>query len=115
MLCVTTDNSGEIICAGGFDPYNIFVWNIQTGNLLEVIGGHTGPIYQLKFSNVKNTLFSGSWDKTIRIHDIFSKNKNVDALDHNSEITALTIKNDGKEVAVATLKGEIYIWEVENA
>jgi len=51
----------------------------------------------------------------LRIHDIFSRNKNADTLDHNSEITALAVRNDGKECSVATLKGEIYIWDSKNA
>ena len=30
------DHSGEIICAGAQDTYEIFVWSMQTGRLLEV-------------------------------------------------------------------------------
>lgn len=30
------DSSGEIICAGSQDTYEIFVWSMQTGKLLEV-------------------------------------------------------------------------------
>jgi len=25
---VTTDPSGDIVCAGGFDPYNIYCWSL---------------------------------------------------------------------------------------
>ena len=39
LWCVAVDSAGELVCAGGFDPYDIYVWNIQTGNLLEVITG----------------------------------------------------------------------------
>ena len=76
---------------------------------------HEGPIHCLEFSQIENVLFSGSWDKSVRIHDIFSRKTNVDVLDHNSEITALCVRNDGKQACVATLKGEIYIWDVKNA
>lgn len=51
----------------------------------------------------------------MRIHDIFSRKMNADLLDHNSEITAISVRNDGKELSVATLKGEIYIWDSKNA
>lgn len=60
-------------------------------------------------------MISGSWDKKIRIHDIFSRKTNTDILDHNSEITALCIRNDGKECCVATLKGELYFWNIKEA
>lgn len=35
-------------------------------------------------------------------------------LDHNSEVSYLCFRPDGKELAATTLKGEIYFWEVEN-
>jgi len=30
------DAAGEVVCAGGFDTFNIFVWSIKTGKLLDV-------------------------------------------------------------------------------
>ena len=57
--------------------------------------GHTGPISCLEFSPIENILFSGSWDKTLRVHDIFTKQLASDILDHNSEITALSVKYNG--------------------
>lgn len=38
------DGAGEIVCGGGIDPFDIYVWNIQTGNLIQVISSHEGPI-----------------------------------------------------------------------
>lgn len=34
--CLTVDPSGEIVCAGGLDVFEIFVWSMQTGRLLDV-------------------------------------------------------------------------------
>jgi len=42
LLCVTVDFSGDIVCAGSMDPFNIFVWSLKTGDLIDVLGGHTG-------------------------------------------------------------------------
>jgi hypothetical protein len=33
-------------------------------------------------------------------------------LDHESEITAIAVNPARTEIAVATMKGEIYLWEV---
>ena len=59
-------------------------------------------------------MISGSWDKTIRIYDLYSKNRAIENLDHNSEITAVAFRPDGKEICVATLKGELYLWNTED-
>lgn len=42
LLCVTVDFSGEIVCAGSMDPYSIYVWSLKTGDLIDILGGHTG-------------------------------------------------------------------------
>ena len=34
--CLAVDPSGELVCAGGRDVFDIFVWSMQTGKLLEV-------------------------------------------------------------------------------
>ena len=35
--CLALDSSGEVICAGSVDTFEIFMWSMQTGRLLEVI------------------------------------------------------------------------------
>eukprot|EP01017_Pseudomicrothorax_dubius_P008801 TRINITY_DN12918_c0_g1_i1.p1 TRINITY_DN12918_c0_g1~~TRINITY_DN12918_c0_g1_i1.p1 ORF type:complete len:458 (-),score=80.59 TRINITY_DN12918_c0_g1_i1:514-1887(-) len=112
LTSLAIDPSGEIVCAGGFDPYNVYVWNLQTGHLVDVIGGHEGPVSCLLFSPTENYIASGSWDKTIRIYDLFSRKRKGEIYDHNSEITAIDFRPDGKEIVSTTLKGEIYIWDV---
>jgi periodic tryptophan protein 2 len=59
-------------------------------------------------------LYSGSWDKSVRVHEIYSRKLNAEILGHNSEVTALDIRKDGKELCVSTLKGELYLWNCEN-
>jgi len=34
--CLTVDISGEVVVAGTLDSYEIYVWSMQTGRLLEV-------------------------------------------------------------------------------
>ena len=57
-------------------------------------------------------MITGSWDRTMKIHEIYARKLNVETLQHSSQITALAINPDGKFVAAATIKGEIYIWEL---
>lgn len=103
LCCLAIEPNGEIVCAGSFDPYEIYCWNLQTGNMLQVLTGHKGPISCISF--VGDRFVSGSWDRTIRIHDFYAKRSNSDSLDQSSEITALAGSPDGKCVAVCTFKG----------
>jgi len=43
FTCLASDNA-DIVCAGAFDPYDIYMWSIRTGDLIDVLSGHTGPI-----------------------------------------------------------------------
>ncbi|KAJ1796773.1 U3 snoRNP protein, partial [Coemansia sp. RSA 2399] len=41
---LAVDPSGEIVCAGCQDTFEIYMWSMQTGKLLDVLSGHEGPI-----------------------------------------------------------------------
>lgn len=44
LVCVAVDSSGEFVAAGGQDVFEIFLWSVKTGLLLEVLSGHEGPV-----------------------------------------------------------------------
>jgi len=45
-------------------------YSLETGKLLQSFRGHTGPVTCLAFFPSTSYLFTGSWDKTIRVWDI---------------------------------------------
>ncbi|WBW72784.1 U3 snoRNP-associated protein Utp1 [Schizosaccharomyces osmophilus] len=113
--CVAVDPSGEIVCAGSQDSFEIFMWSVQTGQLLERLAGHEGPVSSLSFNSSGSLLASGSWDKTVRIWDIFSRSGIVEPLPVPSDVLALSFRPDGKELSVATLDGQLSFWDVQEA
>ncbi|KAH3665460.1 hypothetical protein OGAPHI_003644 [Ogataea philodendri] len=113
--CLAVDPSGDIVCAGSLDDFSIQVWSVQTAQLLDQLAGHEGPISCLSFGTEGSPkLASASWDKTIRIWDIFSRTQTSEPFDVLHECLALTMRPDSKEVAAATLDGQITFWDVEN-
>ncbi|KAI8390883.1 WD40 repeat-like protein [Radiomyces spectabilis] len=110
---LAVDPSGEIVCAGTMDTFEIFVWSVQTGKLLDILAGHEGPISSLSFSPTGMMLASGSWDQTARTWDVFGRSKHIEALQHQTEVLAVAYRPDGKQVATATLDGMISFWDVE--
>ncbi|XP_008565933.1 PREDICTED: periodic tryptophan protein 2 homolog [Galeopterus variegatus] len=113
--CVAVDSSGEIISAGAQDSFEIFVWSMQTGRLLDVLSGHEGPISGLCFNPMKSILASASWDKTVRLWDMFDSWRTKETLALTSDALAVTFRPDGAELAVATLNSQITFWDPENA
>lgn len=111
---LAVDPSGEVVCAGSNDSFEIHVWSVQTGQLLDTLSGHEGPVSCLSFSQENSILASASWDKTIRIWSIFGRSQMVEPIEVYSDVLALAIRPDGKQVSISTLKGQISIFDIEN-
>ncbi|KAM9205450.1 periodic tryptophan protein 2 homolog [Mergus octosetaceus] len=113
--CLAVDSSGEIVSAGSQDSFEIYIWSMQSGRLLDVLAGHEGPISSLSFNPVKCVLASGSWDKTVKLWDMLDSWRTKETLMLNSDVLVVAFRPDGKELAVASLNGQITFWDHENA
>nr|XP_046191021.1 PWP2 small subunit processome component [Oncorhynchus gorbuscha] len=112
---LAVDPSGDLVSAGAQDSFEVFIWSMQTGRLLEVLGGHEGPVSCLCFSPVQSILASASWDKTVRLWDMMDSWQTKETLRLTSDGLAVSYRPDGQELAVATLDGEISFWSPQSA
>ena len=129
FISLAIDKSGEVVCAGALEPYEIYVWDLQTGNLLDILAGHGGPISSLSFSAVSSLLASGSWDNTVKLWDVYEargpdtkqdgvtggkgKGAMTESFDHSSDVLAVAFRPDGKQVCSSTRDGQLYFWNAK--
>ncbi|RZC43013.1 periodic tryptophan protein 2 -like protein, partial [Asbolus verrucosus] len=115
--CVSVDSSGEFVAAGGQDVFEIFLWSVKTGRLLEILSGHEGPVASLTFSpSVTSTcLASVSWDKTLRVWDAIEKGSAHETIELPADGLCAVFKPNGQDVAVATLDGQILVFNVKTS
>jgi periodic tryptophan protein 2 len=112
---LAVDPSGDVVCAGSLDTFEIYMWSVQTGKLLDVLSGHSAPVSGLAFSPTGNQLASSSWDRSIRLWPVFGRARGSEPITLSSEATALSFHPDGKEICAATLDGQLtFIDIVEN-
>lgn len=112
---LAVDPSGEVIAAGSTDSFEVFLWSVQTGKLLDILTGHEAPISSLAFSPVgTNQLASGSWDRTVRLWSVFGRSRAVETLTVSSDVLALAFRPDGAELAGATLDGQITFFDIRS-
>lgn len=72
-----------------------------------------GPINCLVLSSTKDFLVSGSWDKTVKTWELYSKKGNLETFDHSHEVVSIDLSPNDSEISVSTLNGEIYNWDME--
>ncbi|KAF7325915.1 Small nucleolar ribonucleoprotein complex subunit [Mycena kentingensis (nom. inval.)] len=97
-----------------FSSLAVFMWSVQTGKLLDILTGHEGPVSTLDFSpSGANQLASGSWDRTIRIWNVFGRSRAVEPLTISSDVLAVAFRPDGKELAASSLDGQIAFFDVD--
>uniref|UniRef100_H2YNU9 Small-subunit processome Utp12 domain-containing protein n=1 Tax=Ciona savignyi TaxID=51511 RepID=H2YNU9_CIOSA len=115
FVCMGVDGSGELVAAGSRDSFEVFVWSVRTGRLLDVLAGHEAPVSSLQFSPCESLLASGSWDRTVILWKIGDEKGARESIDVGHDVMAVTYRGDGKELAVSTLNAEITFWDVKTA
>ncbi|KAH0554693.1 periodic tryptophan protein 2 homolog isoform X1 [Cotesia glomerata] len=115
--CLALDSSNEFIAAGGQDYFDIYLWSMKLGTLLEVLSGHTGPVSSLAFTSSpgSSSMASVSWDKTLKLWNAIENNSEHETINLTSDGLAVIYKPDGKEVAVSTLDGAISFFDVKTS
>lgn len=113
--CMAVDPSGEVVAAGSLDSFDIHIWSVQTGQLLDQLAGHEGPVSSLAFSPNGNTLVSGSWDRTARIWSIFDRTQTSEPLQLQADVLDIAIRPDSTQFAISTLDGQLTFWNMTEA
>lgn len=112
---LAVDPSGEVVCAGSLDSFDIHVWSVQTGQLLDQLAGHEGPVSCLSFAPNGGILASGSWDHTVRMWNIFARTQTSEPLQLQADVLSVAVRPDSKQVAVSTLDGNLSFWSLSEA
>ncbi|KAN0099660.1 periodic tryptophan protein-like protein 2 [Hyaloscypha variabilis] len=112
---LAVDPSGEVVCAGSLDSFDIHIWSVQTGQLLDRLSGHEGPVSSLAFAPNGGVVVSGSWDHTVRIWSVFDRTQTSEPLQLQADVLDVAFRPDSRQLAVSTLDGQLTFWSVSEA
>ena len=113
--CLAVDPSGEVVCAGSLDSFDIHTWSVQTGQLLDQMSGHEGPVSSMAFAPDGGVLASGSWDHTVRVWSIFNRTQTSEPLQLQADVLDVAFRPDSLQLAVSSLDGQLTFWSVSEA
>lgn len=114
FTCLAVDPTGEIVTAGSMEPFHVYVWNLQTAKLLDILSGHTGPVSDLAFHPVRGTLASASWDGTVKVWDLYKREGQPESIKHLNDVVCCAFRPDGLELCTGTIGGLLCFWSVED-
>ena len=116
LSCVSVDSSGDLIAAGGKDVFEVYLWSLKTGRLVEILGGHEGPVGDVAFSPspTSSHLATVSWDGTLRVWDSVSASATREVIELGSDGLALAWRPDGRRITVATLRGHLVTFDIRS-
>jgi WD40 repeat protein len=101
---------GKVV-ASGSQKNTIRLWDVETGEELKVLTGHTGAVVGLCFSPDGKTLASSSWDRSIRLWDVATGNEVRRINGHQGGVNSVTFSPDGKELLSASGDGTARLWD----
>ncbi|MBW4623355.1 MAG: hypothetical protein KME17_28860 [Cyanosarcina radialis HA8281-LM2] len=101
----------EILASGSGDQ-SVKLWDIDTGECLKTLTGHTNRVYTVAFSPDGKTLASGSFDRTIALWDVDSGDRLKTLTGHSQGVFSVAFSPDGKTLASGSLDHTVKLWDV---
>nr|PVC51392.1 hypothetical protein MACL_00001572 [Theileria orientalis] len=119
---VAVDSTGTIVAAGSKgDTNSVYIWQIQTGKVLDELVGHTAPVSSVSFHphpSYNGYLVSTSWDNTIKIWNVFGRKDkagSVESVINTSSVVSASFDPRGNSIlAASVLSGQVLFWDLDN-
>jgi len=87
------------------------LWDVNTGNCIKTLAGHTNWVWSVAFSPDGKTLVSSSYDRTVRLWDVTTGRCIRTLTGHTSEIYSVSFSRDGQTVASGCADQTARLWD----
>jgi hypothetical protein len=111
-LSVAFSGDSRTLAWGCLD-FTITLWDVQTGQHLTSLEGHTGPVLCVAFSSDGRTLASGSEDQTIKLWDVKTGRQRATLKGHTAGVVSVAFSSDGRTLATESRESTRKLWDVK--
>jgi serine/threonine protein kinase len=119
VVCVIFSPDGRRLASSGGADETVRLWDFETGREVLTLRDHRGPVRSVAFSPDGTRLISASHDKTVRIWDATSLQKetgpDVLTLSQGAGVRGVAFSPNGRYLASAGDDAIVQIWDVPRA
>ncbi|MCP4106055.1 MAG: protein kinase [Desulfobacteraceae bacterium] len=109
---VTITPDGKTIVSGS-DDKTVRVWDLETGQCVKILEGHTQAVDCISITPDSKTVISGSYDNTLRVWDLETE-QCVKVLEgHTGPVYCADITADGKIAISGNEDKTLRVWNLE--
>ena len=98
-----------ILASGSYDR-TVRVWDINTGECLQVLQSHADRVWSIAFSPDGRCLASGSSDRTLKLWDIHSGLCLKSLLGHSQQLRTVAFSTDGQTLISGSDDQSLRLW-----
>ena len=115
---VAISADGQYLVSGGSDK-KIVVRSLYTGRVIRTLSGHTDGVKSVAISPSGQTIFSCSWDNTIKVWNLQSSKALEDGLLYTlpgseAGVNCICLDSDRQILAAGDEGGNLQLWNLEN-
>jgi WD40 repeat protein len=109
---VTFSPDGRHLASGSQDQ-TVRLWDVNTGQCLKTLAGHTNWVSSVAFSPDGRLLASGSNDQTVRLWDISTGQSLKTLSGHTNWVWSVAFSPDGRLLASGSADATLKLWDVQ--
>ena len=91
----------------------VWIYDVQTGEALDLLTGHTAPVKSIAFSPDGETLATGSEDNTIRLWDSKTHKLKAICIGHEKDVNLLAFSPTEKMLASTSKDWKMRLWNAQ--
>lgn len=90
------------------------LYDVETWDCIGELKGHANHVCTVKFMSGGKRLITGSYDGTVKVWDVATREELFSLDDHPGEVDSLALSKDNSKLAVAVSRGsyEVWLWDL---